>query len=57
MKKDQEIEKILSTCSASTKATALTFFPECSRVPFAENIHDNLIDGKANKVAIARYHL
>jgi len=56
MKKDHQIEKILSTCSVSTKATALTFFPERFHVPFAENVHDrifDLIDGKANKVAIA----
>lgn len=53
---DNELKQILSTCSISTKATALTFFPERFHVPFAENVHDkifDLIDGKANKVVIA----
>jgi predicted phage terminase large subunit-like protein len=53
---DKEIKNILSTCSVSTKATAQTFFPERFYVPFAENVHDkifNLVDGSANKVAIA----
>jgi len=53
---NSQLTKILSTCSISTKATALTFFPERFYVPFAENVHDkifDLIDGKANKVAIA----
>ena len=53
---DQELKDILSSCAVSTKATALTFFPERFYVPFAENVHDKifeLIDGPANKVAIA----
>ena len=53
---DQELENILSSCAVSTKATALTFFPERFYVPFAENVHDkifDLVDGPANKVAIA----
>ena len=47
---DSQLNNILSTCSISTKATALTFFPERFYVPFAESVHDkifDLIDGKA----------
>jgi len=53
---DSQLTKILSTCSVSTKATALTFFPERFYVPFAENVHGKifeLVDGPENKVAIA----
>ena len=53
---DNELKQILSTCSVSTKVTALTFFPERFTLPFAENVHDkifDLIDGSAQKVAIA----
>lgn len=53
---DKELAKILSTCSASTRATAKTFFPERFSLPFAEEVHGkifDLIDGPAQKVAIA----
>ncbi len=52
----EDIKQILSTCAVSTKATALTFFPERFTLPFAESVHGkifDLIDGPAQKVAIA----
>jgi len=56
MQVDQEVAKVLSACSVSTKVMATTFFPERFALPFSANIHDKifeLIDGPANKVAIA----
>ena len=56
MEKDQELERIFSACSVSTRAMAKTFFPERFTMPFAENVHGEifkLIDGSAQKVAIA----
>lgn len=53
---DQEIEKILSACSVSTQATALTLFPERFSLPFAKEVHGkifDLIDSSSQKVAIA----
>ncbi len=53
---DEELTKIHSLCSVSTRMTALTFFPERFYVPFAEDVHGkifDLVDGPANKVAIA----
>ena len=53
---DQDIKKILSQCSISTRMTALTFFPERFSMPFAENVHGkifDLIDSDEQKVAIA----
>ena len=53
---DKQVQDILTACSISTKATALTFFPERFSMPFADNVHGkifDLIDSDANKVAIA----
>lgn len=50
-----QLEHILTACASSTKATALTFFPERFHLPFA-NVHDKifeLIDGPDPLVAIA----
>ena len=41
---EKQLQNILSTCSISTKATALTFSPERFYVPFAENVHDKIFD-------------
>jgi len=35
---DSQLIQILSTCSASTRAVAKTFFPERFTMPFAENV-------------------
>jgi len=45
MEEDQELKKILSICSVSTKAVAKTFFPERFYAPFAENVH-----GKVSRI-------
>jgi len=53
---DTETQGILTACSVSTRATALTFFPERFYMPFSEEVHGrifDLIDGPAQKVAIA----
>lgn len=53
---DKELQDILSLCSVSTRATALSFFPERFTLPFAEDVHGkifDLIDGPEQKVAIA----
>lgn len=53
---DRQLSDILSACLISTKATALTFFPERFYMPFAPQIHGkifDLIDGPSKKVAIA----
>lgn len=54
---DSELKQILSSCSASTKATAKTFFPERFNLPFAEKVHGEIFklidDPTKQKVAIA----
>ncbi len=53
---DLETKQILAQCSVSTRATALTLFPERFNLPFAEEVHGkifDLIDGPSQKVAIA----
>ena len=51
-----EYNSVLSNCSASTRVTAKTFFPERFELPFSKAVHDkifDLIDGPSRKVAIA----
>ncbi len=53
---DAEIKQILSQCAVSTRATALTLFPERFYLPFSDEVHGkifDLIDGPSQKVAIA----
>lgn len=53
---DPEVKQILSQCAVSTRATALTLFPERFTLPFSEKVHGQIfdkIDGPSQKVAIA----
>jgi len=53
---DEELKKILASCSTSTRMVAKTFFPERFNKEFAEEVHGkifDLIDGPENQIAIA----
>lgn len=55
-KMDNDLKKIHSLCSISTRMVAKTFFPERFTLPFADAVHGEifkLIDGPDNKVVIA----